>query len=108
MLNTMDNAPVLVAERSLTDVEFPIVEHTRDIALQEVKVFPNPTRDGKVQLTIPEAVKLKAAVLYDEKGRQLREWNEDIRSLSLPEAGVYFLRLKTNKGEVVKKVVRMD
>ncbi|MCB0552430.1 MAG: T9SS type A sorting domain-containing protein [Phaeodactylibacter sp.] len=107
MFNSMDNAPVLVAEQTLADVEFPVVNRTINVVLRDVNLFPNPTADGRVQIILPQGVQLESALLYDGKGRQLKEWVGNAQSIVLPRAGVYFLKLKTNKGELVKKIVRV-
>lgn len=108
MFNSMDNAPVLVAERRLTDVEFPVVNRTVDAALRETRLFPNPTADGRVQIILPEGVALKAVALYDGKGQLARKWRGNIRSIVLPGAGLYFVKLQTSRGDIVRKVMRME
>ncbi len=108
MFNSMDNAPVLVAERRLTDVEFPMVNRTVDAALREVRLFPNPTADGRVQVILPEGVALEGVALYDGKGQLAREWRGNIRSIVLPRAGLYFVKLQTSRGDIIRKVMRME
>ena len=78
-------------------------------ALSGIKVFPNPTtgelRIDNGQLTI------KGVEIYDVSGRKLFEQKENLTdlwsyNLTVFPAGVYFVRIQTEAGEVVKKVVK--
>jgi hypothetical protein len=102
---SMDNAPVLMAERRL-EAEFPPPSSTRAPALREARIFPNPTADGTVHLALPEGVRLLETRLYDAQGRLLRRWAGPLDSVALPQPGLYFLRMATSAGEWVERVVR--
>ncbi|MCB9267319.1 MAG: T9SS type A sorting domain-containing protein [Lewinellaceae bacterium] len=106
MFNSMDNAPVLVAEHVLSDLEFPSVSSTSDPVAARLKVFPNPTTDGWVEVRATEGIQLYRAALYDGKGRKLREWEGGLQGFQLPAPGIYYLHLSTKQGMVIKKLVR--
>lgn len=104
MYSSMDNAPVLMAERQVA-AEFPPPSATRPLVQRKARIFPNPTADGSIQLLLPEGVRLLEASLYDAQGRFVRRWAGPVDRVMLPKAGLYFLRLATSEGEWVEKVV---
>ena len=106
MFNRMDNAPVLVAEHVLAGIEFPSVSAASEALAGRIKVFPNPSAEGQVEIRPTDGSALLGAVLYNAKGKRIKEWNGEIRHIELPAAGLYFLHLRTRDGVVVKKLVR--
>ena len=103
MYENADGTPDLVAADSLTDIGTGI-HAARNIAPQ---VFPNPTRDGIVIVTVPEAVMI---VAYDAAGQRVpmratrrgADWR-----CELPEqVGVYHLMITTPLGDRMVRVVR--
>ena len=106
MFNRMDNAPVLVAEHVLAGIEFPSVSAASEALAGRIKVFPNPSAEGQVEIRPTDGSALLGAVLYNAKGKRIKEWNGEIRHIELTAAGLYFLHLRTRDGVVVKKLVR--
>lgn len=106
MFNRMDNAPVLMAEHVLSEVEFPSVSSTSDALAGQIKVFPNPSIDGQVEIRPGRGMALLGAVLYDAKGRKVQEWKGEVQRVQLPAPGLYFLHIRTQGGVAVKKLVR--
>jgi hypothetical protein len=104
MFQSMDNAPVLMAERRL-EAEFPLPNTTRSAALRDARLFPNPTADGIVHLVLPAGVRLLETHLYDAQGRLVRRWAGSLDSIALPKPGLYFLRMATSQGEWTERVV---
>ncbi|MBL0126417.1 MAG: hypothetical protein IPP83_02935 [Flavobacteriales bacterium] len=103
MYENADGTPDLVAADSLTDIGTGI-HAARNIAPQ---VFPNPTRDGIVIVTVPEAVMI---IAYDAAGQRVpmratrrgADWR-----CELPEqVGVYHLMITTPQGDRMVRVVR--
>ena len=79
----------------------------------QVTLYPNPTT-GDCWVTIDVSAKQTVNLrLVDALGKQVRQWNgvagpgELPIRVSLPGAdGLYFLRIETEQGAVVKKVIR--
>jgi len=77
--------------------------------LSDIKVYPNPTTG---QLTIDNGqLTIKSVEIYDVVGRKLFEQKENLTvlqsyDLTVLSAGIYFVKIKTDLGEVVKKVVK--
>ena len=72
-------------------------------------VYPNPTT-GEIQVKIHESM-INEIKIYDIFGRNLLshpvyDTTVDIINISHLSAGVYFVKISTNVGEVIKKVVK--
>ena len=85
-------------------------ESTESIADFEAsfKVYPNPVND---KLYIETEVEVEELVVYDVYGRhQVTETpglqGSSVIDLTNLNSGVYFVKLVTNEGEVVKRIVK--
>lgn len=89
------------------------VEPLPGLSDNQVTTYPNPTTGEfwvKIEVITKQPVTLK---VVDELGQSVRQWTisatpkmPPIR-VSLPEAdGLYLLRVETEKGSVVKKIIR--
>ena len=89
--------------------EVSIKEITQD--LHNIKVYPNPTTG---QLTINnEQLTIKSIEIYDIVGRNVGanlrvrpENNEIIVDVSRFSNGIYIIKLNTNRGIIIKKVIK--
>lgn len=106
MFDRMDNAPVLMAEHVLSDVEFPSASSTSEALTNRVRVFPNPSYSGWVQVRPANGLTIMGAVLYTVQGEPIMHWRGNLRRLQLPAVGLYYLYLNTSEGVVVKKLIR--
>lgn len=76
-----------------------------------VKLFPNPTTDN-VTIVNKSSVKIDAAVLIDASGRLIQKLNwengkeEMTISLKSLAPGVYFVKLNSDKEEIIKSVIK--
>lgn len=71
------------------------------------QVYPNPS---STKLNLGYAGTLQALELYNPQGQIVQRWTEDIRQLDLGDfpAGLYTLKAKTSKEEViVKRIVKL-
>lgn len=90
-----------------------IILHPSSSALSDVSldktcsIFPNPTEN---YVTVRSNYKVKHYDLYDESGRLIL--SEDCNAHEFPIdlrtciAGNYVLKIRTSKGEVVKKIIK--
>ena len=73
----------------------------------ELSIFPNPS-EGKITITTDEEVTgieivdLNGKVLRSRTGLKLNTITEDISDLN---SGVYFIKVKTKKGNQIKKII---
>lgn len=82
---------------------------TLDAALdRQIKVYPVPARD-LLFLRAPQ-LNIEAIGLYDLEGRPLQTWLGSHNQLSLPDLprGAYMLRLITDRGVAVRRIIIMD
>lgn len=105
MYTSADGTPDLVVADSLLDIGTGM----RVLHSSALQAFPNPTRDGFITITSPEATKVLA---YDAAGKRVplkttrsgNSWR-----CELPEqTGVYHLVISTPQGDRMVRVVRMS
>lgn len=72
-----------------------------------VDVYPNPTKSEVIaKLKNPEDfIKME---IFDSSGRFLVQSNKSIVSLKDCQGGLYFVKVQTSKGAVVKRVVKVE
>ena len=72
-----------------------------DNLIENFNVFPNPTT-GVVNITIP----VEKVILFDITGKKVFEVEDSIFSINLLQAGVYFMKITTDKGTGIRKLVK--
>ena len=94
----------------ITKVEFKTsMENTIEIAENNFNIYPNPVDD---RLYIATESEIEEVVVYDVYGRIQKLRNSETQKLrnSLDvtnlNSGVYFVKIKTENGEVVKRFVK--
>jgi len=103
LFTTADNTPELVAADSLMVLSTGVATNIP----QDVRAYPNPTRNGVVVVHAPTSTTIKA---YDAQGRMvplLAERQASAWRCRLPEQpGTYYLVLAGPEGSRVLRVVR--
>ncbi|MFZ1693174.1 MAG: T9SS type A sorting domain-containing protein [Flavobacteriales bacterium] len=106
MLEASDRSPSLVAADSLFLGPAGIAAPARD----RVRVAPNPTSDGWVTITAESVKSIVLLAIHDARGAQVNTSTLRIANslrVRLPEAaGTYFIRLRIDGEEVIKRVLR--
>lgn len=106
MLEASDRSPSLVAADSLFLGPAGIAAPARD----RVRVAPNPTSDGWVTITAESSRSIVLLAIHDARGAQVNTSTLRIANslrVRLPEAaGTYFIRLRIDGEEVIKRVLR--
>ncbi|MFK7772414.1 MAG: T9SS type A sorting domain-containing protein [Saprospiraceae bacterium] len=78
---------------------------TKNLTENSITIYPNPTSD---RLWIKQNNQIIQAIeMRNMMGQVVKNWNGDIRELSVAEieSGVYFLEVRTQEASVVEKVV---
>jgi hypothetical protein len=108
MYNSADQSPVLVAIDSLSNILIPlgIGSYSKD----DIKAWPTISMDGKVNLSSDREL-IRSAEVVNSAGKVVsRVFNTGFQgsmSLYLPQtAGVYHIRVYTDKKIIYKKVVK--
>lgn len=105
MFNAADRSPILIAEQVLDSVLVSSVATRQVDPNSGIQVFPSLSTDGNVRIQVSEDVQLRRVQVWDSTGRLV--WDQPTRALWLPaDRGVYFVAIETNRGRVVRKVLR--
>lgn len=104
--NTVD---VYVATNDLGVIKLNIDLNQLDapdkIASNGIRVYPNPTRD-EVHVQVKEKM-VKEIVIYNALGNELKKYsNEQSISLANFKTGIYLLKITTDQGIYIKRVIK--
>ncbi|MBS1570319.1 MAG: T9SS type A sorting domain-containing protein [Bacteroidetes bacterium] len=105
MFNAADHSPVLVRSTSQTDMTVGI-DNLRELG---VHVFPNPVRNGLLNITGIDA-RVTGIEVYDAGGRKVgerRDGNNRNWSMRLPGSGTYIVVVRTAERSFVERVVNL-
>ncbi len=70
------------------------------------QIYPNPVSD-RLEISIPSNVKINNAILFDLLGKNTGViLNNNFMDTSNLSAGIYFLNIKTDVGEITKKIIK--
>lgn len=77
-----------------------------DVELENsISLFPNPTNNS---FNIKTNKTIQSIIIYDIQGKTVKSFDAEMDSYSIQElnSGLYYLRIKSDKGEVTKKLVK--
>lgn len=109
MYNNADRSPVLIGGDTISGLIISTgIPHADKGG---IRVFPNPSINGKIVIKT-ENLLIKSIKLYDTGGSEIKisigKQNFNTFGIQLPEKeGIYFLKIMTDSGDFVKKVVRL-
>lgn len=82
-----------------------IVNVVSNVYEKGIKIYPNPTNDF-LTVDLPEHIELIGGMdLINNQGQQVISTLSDYFSVTTLPKGIYFLKVKTDKGLIVKKVI---
>ena len=105
MYNGADRQPVLIKEQLLANLFIPEVTGVNDLGTDDFLLYPNPSIDGTVILSIPEGVVVQRVQVYNLSGRLIRTFEGDRRQIQMTQKGVFMVKLETDAGEIVRRIV---
>lgn len=98
------NAPIDTNEARTAFNNLSKIDFVKD---DSVTVYPNPAKN---KVTVKAAGTIKSVQLYDVQGRILQSISDGKPQMALDIAnqqrGVYFLRITTDKGSAVEKIIK--
>jgi hypothetical protein len=107
MYEAADHTPILVASADLNGLPLNEIVGNRSANQQPgVRVFPNPSRNGRVQLDVPPGVQIHEIRIWDSSGRLILHTKGTNQEIILPRQGLYFIQISTNQGVQVERVVK--
>jgi len=109
IVSTLNPYSFIVTEDTELVANFEEAVGITDIKLSNLKIFPNPTT-GELKID-NEEMRIDNVEVYDMMGRLLQSkivnlQSEIVIDISHLSIGVYFLRISTEAGEVVRKVLK--
>ncbi len=108
LFNAADQSPFLIGSDSLTGVNLvTVITRTNE---KELRIWPNPSPEGYVWIDSP-AKPVTQLRIFDSAGNLIQNLDflkgQKAVKVNLPEEkGIYFLKIKTGKDVVLKRVVR--
>jgi hypothetical protein len=120
-LNTLTNGNVVKSKADIYfDYNYPIITNEAETLFQAlsienpildniISIHPNPTNDI-VNIAVKTNSSIKTIELYDIQGRllQIQVVNDSTSEINLSSRanGIYFIKINTNKGSKVEKLVK--
>ncbi|MFT6320645.1 MAG: hypothetical protein ACJAT4_001572 [Granulosicoccus sp.] len=107
MYENADLSPVLISTETMDSIFVQGVGTKNIVVANWLKIFPNPTSDGWVSISKPADVDIIVIKIYDFTGRLVQEVKNGFGQVRLPEhGGLFLLEIETERGRVVRKVLR--
>ena len=107
---TADRTYLLTENQGLSIIEVPIISAVDIINTAHIQLYPNPFNDF-IQVVLNQDLKATDYQVFDAFGREVFPANtppDDQRwTISLPgvAAGVYFIKIKTDRGTIIQKII---
>lgn len=106
MFETADREPIVVADDALTDVYVVGVTAVDELLEGQILVYPNPVSTNIIHLSIPENVTIQQINIFDVNGHLLKTIKGNHQSIEIEGKGLFIIEIETERGIVVRKVVR--
>ncbi len=101
---------VAVYENDMTSVgvakQIVAEENVNEIETNDINIYPNPAND---RLHIETKAEIEEVVIYDVYGRQQSTVNGQqllTIDLSILNTGIYFIKINTKEGNIVKRIIK--
>lgn len=106
MYENADLSPVLIASENLDSIYVEGLATNNIIDAKWLRVFPNPTNNGLINISKPSEIEISSIKIYDWSGRLIHKTLGQSTQVQLPtDKNIYLLEIETSKGKVVRKVV---
>jgi hypothetical protein len=111
MFNAADKTPVVANADSLMNLQLITYTVSQLNQRDDIRVFPTLTVDGRVSVNAYGKIEIKQIDVFDANGKyvigKISSQNTKSETLNLTgNEGIYFIRIKTNKKEFYKKVIK--
>jgi len=111
MFNAADKTPVIANADSLLNLQLITFTGKQLNKIDDVKVFPSITSDGKINISAYGNLDIKQVDLYTSNGKlvlsKTTSPGSKTENMQLPDAaGVYLIRVKSNKDDIYRKVIK--
>lgn len=101
----IDPTTIFVEMEGQTECEMVGVED--NISAQDLEVYPNPLRDF-IFIETTNDLNIEEIAIFSISGKRLKRLDKDFEKIDFKSfpIGVYYLKIQSNKGTVVKKVLK--
>ncbi len=106
MYNNADQNPVLMVEDTIQNLFVETMVANQNIAISNSKIYPNPSSNGQFFIELGENEKLGQVQIYDLKGRPIQNLNT--QNFTIKNQGFYIIKIITNKGQKIEKVLVLE
>jgi hypothetical protein len=111
MFNAADKTPVVANADSLMNLQLITYTASQLNQRDDIRVFPTLTVDGRVSVNAYGKIEIKQIDVFDANGKyvtgKISSQNGKSETLNLTgDEGIYLIRIKTNKKEFYKKVIK--
>ena len=98
--STKVNVKITITQASLSVDNF--------VLSNKILVYPNPVKN-KISLSIDDEIEIKKLIIFTVNGRKIwstKYHKQEINTTNLSK-GIYFLNIKTSKGNLIKKFIKI-
>ena len=85
------------------EVTLNLVENKKP---NELKIYPNPITGGKLKISLGDGTELLRNQIFNLEGQLVCKFDTNEIDLANMSSGVYFLKINTNKGLYVERIVK--
>ena len=104
--NALTDSAIMAFSTPVTDSLFLSVSHIENNLSKLVAIYPNPVYE--ILHIESDRLKIRSLALYTPSGIKIKSQYKNNHELILSDLskGIYILRIKTDKGEITKKVLK--
>ena len=108
MFDQADHTPVLIGTVALDSVyvEGGFISAKEPALASSIFIYPNPNTNDLFQVDIKDGLQIQAIQVWDAAGRLVYHYKEDLRSIRIPETGIFMVVIQTDQGMLTKKLIR--
>jgi hypothetical protein len=111
MFNAADKTPIIANADSLLNLQLVTFTGKQLNKKDDVKVFPTVTADGRVNINAYGSLDIKQIDVFNTSGKtvlsKVTNSSSKTENILLPDAaGVYLIRIKSNKSDIYRKVIK--
>ena len=111
MFNAADKTPIIANADSLLNLQLVTYTGKQLNKKDDIKVFPTISADGRININAYGQMEVKQVEVFSSNGKMV--WSKvssagsKTENILLPEAaGVYIIRIKSNRNDIYKKVIK--
>lgn len=111
MFNAADKTPIIANADSLLNLQLVTYTGKQLNKKDDIKIFPTISTDGRININAYGQMEVKQVDVFSSNGKMV--WSKvsstgsKTENILLPEAaGVYIIRIKSNRNDIYKKVIK--